>query len=130
MNNIELIQDLYRAFSEGDIERVGEILDPEIVWQQMPHFPDGGRWIGIEQVAQKVFGHFAERWSGFGAHAEHFIDGGDRIVVLGAYEGVFNDTGKSVHSPFAHVYTIEDRKVTRFEQYADTHAVHLARMPS
>ena len=50
----------------------------------------------------------------------HWLDAGVSVVALGEYRGVNKTTGKSMQSAFAHAYWIRDRRIVRFQQYADT----------
>ena len=51
---------------------------------------------------------------------EHFIEGGDTVVVEGRYRGKMKATGTPVDAQFAHVWQLRDGKVVRFQQYTDT----------
>ena len=57
---------------------------------------------------------------GFAAQPEQFLDAGDSVVATGRYTGVHRTTGKSIDAQFAHFWKLENGKVTRFQQYADT----------
>jgi ketosteroid isomerase-like protein len=57
---------------------------------------------------------------------DDFIVEGDRVVSLGAYDGVNKATGKALRAPFAHVWQVTDGKLARFDMYADTLLVHRA----
>jgi ketosteroid isomerase-like protein len=43
-----------------------------------------------------------------------------RIAVLGRYTATNSVTGKALDAQFVHVWTVEDGKVTQFQQYTDT----------
>ena len=51
---------------------------------------------------------------------EDYLDAGDRVIALGFYHGVYTATGKRMEVSFAHVYTLQDGRITRFVQYTDT----------
>lgn len=127
MTNLEIIRELYECFRVRDLDRLREIMHPQIRWNQMDHFPAGGKRIGPDEIFEHVFAPFRTDWTGFRSRVDEFIDGNDRVVAVGVYEGTFNATGKTVHAPFTHVYEIKNGQVTRFDQYTDTHAMHLAR---
>lgn len=67
-----------------------------------------------------VFMPLGTEWDGFSVTPHEYIDGGDEVVVLARYGGVYKETGKSLDSEVAHVWTVRDGKATRFIQYADT----------
>jgi hypothetical protein len=59
-------------------------------------------------------------WDGFSAKAHEFIAQGDRVVSLGTYSGTFKKTGRSFSAAFAHVWTVRDGKLARFDTRTDT----------
>ena len=120
MNNVELIKNLYQAFAAGDIPAVLQSFDENIEWTEAEGFPYGGTYRGGEAVLQNVFMKFATEWTDFKAMPDEFLDAGERIVTLGNYSGSYNQTGKSMNVPFAHVWTLESGKIVKFVQYTDT----------
>ncbi len=126
MSNLNAVQDVYKAFAEGDIPRVLGFLSPGIAWTEAEGFPYGGTYNGPEAVLEGVFMRLGTEWDGFAAVPDEFIDGGDTIVVLGKYSGTYKATGKSFQANFAHVWTIQEGKSIRFVQYADTLLVQRA----
>jgi ketosteroid isomerase-like protein len=120
VNNVEVVEKLYRDFARGDIPNVLGALSPEIEWTEAEGFPYGGTYTGPEAVLQNVFIKLGTEWEGYRADAREFLDAGDRVVALGEYSGVFKATGKSMRVPFAHVMTLKDGKIVKFVQYTDT----------
>ena len=118
--NLAIVQSLYAALGEGDGDRVLEILHPEVEWVQNEGFPGGGRFVGADQVYEKVFNRLADEWEGWQAEVGEWLEAGESIVALGAYRGTFRKTGRSMRAAFAHVYWLRDGRIVRFEQYADT----------
>lgn len=125
-SNVTLLETGYAAFGRGDIPAVLELLDPDIEWIEAEGFPYGGTYRGPEQVVENVFEKLGEEWEPFEVRPERFVDGGDTVVALGEYSGTYRETGKSVRVPFAHVWTIEDGRATRFQQFTDTALVQEA----
>ena len=120
MNNVELIKSLYQAFATGDIPGLLQSFDENIQWTEAEGFPYGGTYRGGEAVLQNVFMKLATEWTDFKAMPDEFLDAGERIVTLGNYSGSYNQTGKSMNVPFAHVWTLESGKIVKFVQYTDT----------
>ncbi len=120
MNNLAVVQEMYRALSRGDLAAVREIFHPEIEWIQNAGFPGGGRQVGADAVLHGVFLRFAADWIGWQANVQQWLDAGETIVALGEYGGTFKATGKSTNAAFAHVYDVRDGRIVRFRQYADT----------
>jgi len=67
-----------------------------------------------------VFARTVEDFEGFAVQMDDIVDGGDRVVAMGRYTGTWKSTGKPLDVQAAHVWTIENGKVVRFQQYIDT----------
>jgi ketosteroid isomerase-like protein len=120
LSNLDIVQDLYKAFASQDRDRILAIFDPQIEWIQNDGFPGGGRYLGAETVLDHVFAGLAAAWASWQADVGRWLVAEDSIVALGAYRGTYRRTGKSMAAAFAHVYWLRDGRVVRFEQYADT----------
>src|SRR5262245_22995356 len=59
------------------------------------------------------------------ADGSEFVEAGERVIALGSYSGRARRTGKRFTARFAHVWTLQDGKIVRLQQCADT--VQLAR---
>lgn len=120
--NEQVIRSVYEAFARGDGAAVVGALDPNVHWMEAESIflADRNPYIGPQAVAEGVFGRIAQAWSDFTVTPQEFITSGDRVVVLGRYRGKFNTTGRMLDAQFAHVWTVRDGKITRFQQYADT----------
>jgi len=111
---------MFDAFAAKDMDAVRALFAPDIVWQQAPGMPHGGRWVGFDEIAENVFGRFRRDWEVWRAEADEFIAEGDTVVVLGRYVGTPKTTGTHVEAGFAHVYRVKEGLVTRFDQHTDT----------
>ena len=79
-----------------------------------------GTWRSPQEVLDKLLVPITRDWDGFSAKPHEFIADGDRVVALGVYSGTSKATGKSMTSPFAHVWTVRDGKLAKFNMYTDT----------
>lgn len=120
MGNKEIIEGLYSAFAAGDIPTVLKGFAPDIEWNEAEGFMYGGRYIGPDAILQNIFMKFGTEWEGFSVVADRIIDGGDTVVGLGTYSGKYLPTGRSMSVPFAHIWTMKDGRVAKFDQYTDT----------
>jgi uncharacterized protein len=59
-------------------------------------------------------------WEGFDAKPSDVIGCGDHVVVLGRYTATAKATGKPLDVPFAHVWSFENGRAVRFQQFTDT----------
>ena len=126
MSNLNSVRAVYDAFAKGDIPAVLGFLNPDIKWTEAEGFPYGGTYVGPDGVLEGVFMRLGAEWDGFAAVPDEFIDGGDRVVVLGKYGGTYKATGKSFQADFAHVWEVREGKAVRFVQYVDTLIVQRA----
>ena len=120
--NVENTRSIYDAFARGDVGGVIAHFDPAIEWNEAEHFPyaDRNPYLGADAIVQGVFARLASEWEGFGVVTEKFIDGGDQVVTCGRYRGKQKAAGFDVNAQFAHVWTWQDGRVVRFQQYTDT----------
>lgn len=126
----QIISAHYAASVRHDLDGMLADLAPDAQWVEMDGFPTAGIHVGREQIIQKVFAVFGEQWEGFGFSLERLIDGGNTIVALGAYSGSYRATGKAMRARVAHVWQVENEKIVRFEQFADTLLVARAMSPA
>ena len=129
MSNLDAVRGVYEAFAKGDIPAVLGLLSPDIEWTEAEGFPYGGTYTGPDAVLSGVFMRLGTEWDDFAAAPDEFVDGGDSVVALGQYSGVYKATGKSLRANFAHVWKLKDGKAVRFTQYVDTLLVQRALQP-
>ena len=120
MGNIETVKKMYALFAAKDNEGIRNIFDHNIKWNQMTGFPNGGQYIGANEIFDKVFNEFRQNWTNWKATITRYIDSGDGVFVIGFYEGTYKLTAKSMKADFACEYKIKDGKITEFNQYTDT----------
>ena len=116
---VQTVQQLYSAFAEGDMPRLGELL-ADTHWVEAEGMPYGGTYRGFGEIAANVFGPIMNDVQGFTARPDEIIPAGDDgVLALGTYHG--RGSAGEVATPFAHLWTVRDGRVTNFVQYADTH---------
>ena len=118
-DRVEVVEDLYSAFANGDGAKLGELL-ADTHWVEAPGMPYGGVYRGFSQVAENVFGPIGRDVTEFSAVPDEIIPAGeDRVLSIGTYRG----TGSAgpLEAPFAHLWTVYDGRITHFVQFADTH---------
>ena len=125
-NNVEILRNTYEAFSRGDIPAVLSNFDPDIIWIVPDAHPQGGTHRGTEAVLNGVFVGLGTAWQNYKVEMEEFIDGGERVVVLGTESGKWPSTGKSFQTACAHVWTMRNGKAIEFRDYQDSAKVQEA----
>ena len=121
-DNVNILRQGYDAFNRADIDTVMGLMDPEIEWQEpdVEGLPQHGTHHGPQDVANNVFGPIVGNWDNFQAVPDEFLDAGERVVVLGHFEGTGKATGRTLDAPYAHVWTLRDGKAVHFRAYTDT----------
>ncbi len=123
MSGSELLASLYDAFARGDVPAVLGAMDPAIRWHEAegnPYMPSGEAWVGPDAVVQNLFAKLGEDWDGFTVHPKTYHDAGNVVVVEGRYKGTHGGTGSSLDAQFCHVWSLDNGKITKFQQYVDT----------
>jgi ketosteroid isomerase-like protein len=123
MNNLEIIQNGYKAFAEGNIEAVLVNFDPNIEWNECQGFPfikGEGISIGPEAVVQEVLSQVPVHYEGFNIEVKEMFGCNDKVVMVGFYQGVWKATGKQFRANATHVWTLKDGKATHFFQAVDS----------
>ena len=127
--NVAFVQGAYDAFAAGDAAGVLGAMDENIVWNEAENFPyaDGNPYESPAAVGEGVFGRIGADWDYWTLDIEDYLPSGDnRVVVLGRYNARHGVTGNEIDAQFVHVWTIENERVTAFQQYADTYQVQMA----
>lgn len=123
MNNVELVKQGYKLFAKGDIEGVSALFHPEIEWnasQGLPYIEGDGVFIGPSAIAQNVFAKVPQNIDNFHIDIQELFGSGDKVVMVGKYQGVYKATGKEFNANATHVWTVKDGKATHYFQAVDT----------
>jgi hypothetical protein len=118
---VDTVRRFYDALGCGDVPGVLALLQSELEWTEAERFPYySGTWRSPQEILNKLLVPLARDWTGFSAKAHDFIAEGDRVVSLGLYSGTFKGTGRSMTAPFAHIWTVRDGRIAKFDMHTDT----------
>lgn len=120
MNHYEIVKAHYAASDNKDIVGMLASLTATTEWTEMAGFPCAGTYIGPEAVFENVFKVLGREWVDYTFTLERLIDGGNSVVGIGTYSGVYKKTGKTMRARVVHVWDMENQKVKKFEQFTDT----------
>lgn len=118
--NIDIIAAHYRGSDAKDLDAMLAPLTPDTIWTEMAGFPCAGTYRGPDEVVANVFAVLGEEWVGYTFALDRLIDGGDTIIGVGTYSGIYKATGKPMTARVTHVWDMEGGKVRKFEQFTDT----------
>ena len=118
-NATDVLGKLYRAFAAGDGDSLGALIG-DTDWIEAAGGPYGGTYRGLGEIAEHVFGPIGRDVEGFTAVPDEILPvGDDRAIGLGYYRG--RTPAGSLETRFAHLATVDANRITRFEQFTDTH---------
>ncbi len=123
MNNLQIVQDAYGKFGSGDVAGLISLLSNDIDWR-VPEI-ENASFAGARRGHQAMGEFFAalvaeEEITQF--EPIEFIDGGDKIVVLGKSAATVRETGRSYQTDWVHIFTIKDGIITNFHEFFDNAA--------
>ena len=123
MNNLEILKQGYKDFAAGNIEAAVSNWSNDIVWEEcigLPFVKGDGKYIGVQAVITEILAPIPELYDNFHIDISDFVDGGDRIVMVGHYAGTWKATGKKFKANATHTWTFKNGKATHFIQAVDT----------
>lgn len=120
--NIELVKELYNAFSKRNINALLELLSEDIEWgePENPFNPAGGtrrghngfiEWLNIGKDAEDILV----------LEPKKFLCDFDSVAVLGYMKCKAKTTGKIYESDFVHFVVIKGGKIVKFQEFFDTY---------
>ncbi|SDS28825.1 ester cyclase [Gramella sp. MAR_2010_147] len=120
--NIDMIDSLYKAFAAGDVPAALSNMHPEIEWNEAEgnKYADGNPYIGPDAVVKGVFGRIMTEHEYFSLKDIELHEmSNNQVFASLRYDGKWK-TGKAYNVQAAHLWTLEDGKITAFQQYVDT----------
>lgn len=113
--NVELIQRLYEAFNEGDMDRAVAEFDADIVWR-FPEGVPGATEVRGREEARTLLKGYRNAWETFTITAEEFIPvGDDRLIVPNHHRGRGRGSGVETETRFCDVWTFRHGKAVAFQ---------------
>jgi uncharacterized protein len=125
--NKQLVRGLYDAFKRGDISTLLAGLTANVEWitPGPPELSLAGHRKGRQEVSQ-FFQLLKEEEDFLEFEVHNYLAESDTVVALGHFRSKVPSTGRISTSTFAHVFTIVNGQVNRFEEYFDTASALLA----
>ena len=120
--NIEIVKQLYYAFSKKDINAMLELLCEDVEWGEPgnPFNPAGGirnghsgflEWLNIGKNAEDILVLEPKR----------FLSDHDSVAVIGYMKCRAKTTGRIYESDFVHFAVIKDSRIGKFQEFFDTY---------
>jgi uncharacterized protein len=115
--NVDLVRSAYEAFAKGDMDTVTRML-ADTEWHEAEGMPYAGTFTGAEAILGNVLGPMNQDVEGFIVKPDELLDAGEKVLSLGHYGG--EAANGPVDLKFAHVWTVRDGAVVRFDHFTDT----------
>jgi ketosteroid isomerase-like protein len=128
-SNLQIVKDMYGSFAIGDVPAVVADMDQNVEWNESENlsYADGNPYIGPDAVVKGVFSRLGSEWDCWKLTDQVFYEAKNgEIIVTGRYDAKYKKTGKEINAQFVHIFWIENGKVIKFQQYADTYQVNSA----
>jgi uncharacterized protein len=121
--NVDVVQQAYTAFSQGDIPAFLSLLTDDVKWTMQG--PSMIPWAGTRHEHEGVAEFFSlvEKTIKFEQfEPREFVAQGDMVVVLGYERSLVKSTGRTFEQEWAHIYTLRDGKIAKVRIIDDTAA--------
>jgi ketosteroid isomerase-like protein len=119
--NLALVQQGYKLFSQGDIPGLLKLMGPDVTWEtpKLESVPFTGKFQGVQGVGQ-FFSALAGAIDILKYEPREFIAQGNKVVVLGENRYRVKAQKDEFDDRWVDVLTVENGKITRYEQYGNT----------
>lgn len=114
--DVAIVLAAYEAFARGDIEAAVQRLHPGVEWIEPDEFPNGGRHVGPDAVADYLRSSRAA-WGDVVSERTAHRRGGNVVVVHHASGRLLD--GSDIDATVADVFTLRDGVVVKMQAYAD-----------
>jgi uncharacterized protein len=118
--NVETLRRAFEAWNAGDLDGVARLFSPQAEFIPLRSLLEGVPYRGpdgIRQFARDA----AEEWEFLRVTPDEFRDLGDRVLMLGHFDGRGRASGMDVRFPVGWVAEVFEGKITRMRSYSDPH---------
>jgi ketosteroid isomerase-like protein len=121
-DNLKVVKDTYRAYRERNFDILRECLATDVKWSAIgpPYLiPTAGTRFGPDQVEQ-YFITLEDVEGVQSLEPIEFIVADDKVVVIGELERRSHLTGNLNQSPWVHIFTLRNERISDFRAFYDT----------
>ena len=122
-SNLRIVERAYAAFQTGDIQTLLSQFSDDVSWNlpSIEHVRISGSRTGKTKLAD-FFSTLAQDQEALLFEPKQFVSEGSLVIALGRYQWRVRATGREVASDFAHVFTVTNGRIVRFQEFMDTAA--------
>jgi ketosteroid isomerase-like protein len=123
-DNVRIVQQAYERFKNGNIHDLLNLVSDRVEWElpEVPGVEVSGIRKGRNGVAE-FFETLANTQEVVNFEPQQYIAQNDIVVALGRYSFRVKATRQVFDSDWAHVFTIRNGSIVRFQEFTDTAAV-------
>jgi ketosteroid isomerase-like protein len=116
--NVDFVRAAFASWIGGRIDEFRALLDEDLAWDitehPLPDFPNTGT--GREAFLRNL-GEYARGWVDYRAELAEAVDAGDDVIAVVHEWARMRDTGVDIDRDLVIVWTVADRRLTRFRVY-------------
>jgi uncharacterized protein len=123
-DNLSVVRDAYLAYRDHNLDALRNCLAEDVKWFAIGPpdlIPTAGTRYGHDQVEQ-YFANLDGMEDIQSFEPEEFIIEGDKVVAMGDLERRINSSGTLQQSPWVHIFTLREGKISDFRSFYDTAA--------
>ena len=114
MSALEIVQQGYAAFGEGDMEKLASLMSDSYVGKLPESLPNGGTFNGPNDFIQNCLAKIPTLWSDFEIEPIQMYESGNTVFM----HGKITAGGKT--SETMHMSVVEDGKFVKFQAFDDS----------
>jgi ketosteroid isomerase-like protein len=114
--NVEVVKAAFDAWNAGDMDRLRDMYDPNVVLHMIRDWPVPGPYAGREAVMRQMT-QLRETWDADVVEPISFVDVGDRVVVRQIRRGF--GRGPDANIDMTIICTFREGRVTSLEYFRD-----------
>jgi ketosteroid isomerase-like protein len=113
--NVEVVRELWDAYSRGDFDRVIALSDPYVVLVSLEEGPLYG-----PDAVRANYARWMEAWEDKPeTTVEEVIGMGDHVFVIARFQGRGRGSGVRVEERLYEVYTLRNGRILRVDEFSD-----------
>jgi uncharacterized protein len=116
--NVDIVRRAFEAWNAGDLDRVIELVDPQLEFIPFRSQLDGAPYFGADGMRQFAR-DAAEEWEFLRIAPEEFRHAGEQVLMLGRYDARGRASGVEVQFPAAWVARVRDGRIVHLRSYSD-----------
>ncbi len=116
--NLEAVQAAFDAYYRGDMRRVAELADPDLVVTQTAEMPDAETFHGRRGFIEAIDA-WEEAWDDFRVERVCTRDVGDHVLTTVRQRARGRLSGVDVEGLFTFVFTLKAGRLVRWRMFAD-----------